>query len=284
MKKRFHIFSQGDNVLFRDNNDYSYFCNRFGMLSIGFHMNPLMVVTMSTHFHAIVEPSDTDDIAGFLKALKRLYRIHYARKYSPGIPIKFETSVREILDYEMYYAEMLYGAKNPVHHYVCNFPLSYRYSSISYLFSNCFMPDFDFAETRKNLTRFSDLSARQQKEVASNTYIPDDWRIDDNGLISFDSYIKTNRARALWDDNVKVFLYDMNKNPKDAAGNLINSDVQDLRCSRLDDIRVCKIIDSYTEEIGARSFHHIKDKYPIIRKLEMKGIPNSQIRRCLWID
>ena len=55
MNKMYHVFSEGENVLFRENSDYIFFNNKFAVSIYTYQLQALAETTMSTHFHSIVE-------------------------------------------------------------------------------------------------------------------------------------------------------------------------------------------------------------------------------------
>jgi len=58
MNKMYHVFSEGENVLFRENSDYIFFNNKFAFSIYTYQLQALAETTMSTHFHSIVETAD----------------------------------------------------------------------------------------------------------------------------------------------------------------------------------------------------------------------------------
>lgn len=63
MNKMYHVFSEGDNVLFRDDSDYTFFNNRFAVYCYKYRIQPLAETTMSTHIHSFLETPDEESIA-----------------------------------------------------------------------------------------------------------------------------------------------------------------------------------------------------------------------------
>jgi len=286
MNKMYHVYSEGDNVLFRDDSDYTFFNNKFAVSCFTHKIQPLAETTMSTHFHSFSETPDDETIDQCNLEVQKSYSIYYSMKYGQSLKGKFKIEKLEITGIDAILRELLYVMKNPVHHYVTSFPLVYPYSSAAYLFLDDSLPKI-FAESLLARTmEFKDITSRRKRIIAGNENIPDNWRVFENNMILPSSYINQQRARAFWNNNVKSFMFDINKNQTDAKKETIQADILDLRTSGKNDIEVCKIVDDFATQAGKQSFHLLEPKEltSIIRSLKMKGISENQIARCLWLE
>ena len=288
----YHIFIEGENVLFRNDSDYIFFNNRFATSSYALITNPLAETTMSTHFHSLIEVADGTVADELIHRLRKTYNLHYTLNYGrpsggPDVAGNVIGKIHkvEISDRESALHEILYILKNPVHHYVTSCPLGYSYSSAQYVFADSMVSPLIRKELQKSITVFRDLQYRQKYRTAGSDQVPDDWEVLDNGMILPSSYINMKRVRAFWNNNVKSFIYDINRNQTDAKNEIIDTDILDLRSSCLTDIEVCNIIDGFAARNGKKSFHYLNDneRQNIILTLRMKHVPEEQIRRCLWL-
>ncbi len=95
--------------------------------------------------------------------------------------------------------------------------------------------------------------------------------------------INTVRVRNFWKNNVKSFMFDINKNQVDARKEIIQADNLDIRIAGYSDIDVCRIIDDFSAQAGRKSFHFLDnhERNFIIRILKQKAVNDEQICRCL---
>lgn len=271
--------------MFREEADYIFFNNKFAASCYAFRIQPLALTTMSTHFHALVETSEEAILGVFCSKLKKSYALYYRFKYGYTLGDTFMIHIVGVVGVDSAKNEMLYVLKNPVHHYVASYPLAYPYSSVSYLFMDLLMPPSFIEAIRISTLSVGELTFRRKKQLVCMDQIPDDWRVMENNMILPLSYINTSRARAFWNNNVKAFMFDINKNQTDAKQEVIGADVLDLRCSGKTDSEVCRIIDAFAKESGHQSFHQINRHQTenLCRVLKQHAVNESQMRRCLWL-
>ena len=86
MNKMYHVFSEGENVLFRENGDYVFFNNKFASSTFMYQLQVLAETTMSTHFHSIVESADEKTVDDSIFKLRKAYSLYYSAKY--GFPLE----------------------------------------------------------------------------------------------------------------------------------------------------------------------------------------------------
>ncbi|HOO43076.1 MAG TPA: hypothetical protein PLQ82_15260 [Desulfobacteraceae bacterium] len=285
MNKMYHVFSEGENVLFRENSDYIFFNNKFASSTYTYQLQDLAETTMSSHFHSLVETADEKAVDDVIFKLRKAYALYYSSKYGYSIGDSFRISKLEISGRESILKELIYIMKNPVHHYVTVYPLSYPFSSVAYIFIDSLMPPVFIDALNARTSKICELSFRQKKRLIGLDEVPDNWLVLDNNMILPSSYINTVRIRAFWNNNVKSFMYDINKNLTDARKEIISADNLDIRASGFSDIDVCRIIDDFSAQAGRKSFHFLNthERNSIIRILKQKAVIEEQIRRCLWL-
>ncbi len=271
--------------MFRDEEDYCYFNNKFASCSYSFQMLPLAQTTLSTHFHALIETADAGLIGDYITKIKKSYALYYAFKYDYSIRPAFKISFLEITGRESILNELLYVLKNAVHHYIVAYPFEYNYSSVSYLFMDKLLPPYLQESVAARTVPLGELSGRKRTKLIGKDSIPDNWLVLDEKYILPSSYINSSKARAFWNNNVKSFIYDINKNGSDARKEIISDDILDLKTAGKTDTEICKIIDEYTRQCGHQSFHHLpgNELHTIERILKQRAVAEQQIKRCLWL-
>ncbi|MCF0177044.1 MAG: hypothetical protein HUJ90_00330 [Bacteroidales bacterium] len=285
MMKYFHYYCKGDVIIFRDEEDYVYFNNRFAILSYAYNIAVLGLTIMSTHFHALIQPNDDENFEAFSTELIRVYSSHYSHRYGYNLGPLLNCSKVIIDNKESLKEELNYVLKNPLHHYVVPFPCRYPYGSAAYLFVNELIPQDWTKEWREGCTRISRVTTRRRKEILGKFDAPDTWLVDKNNMILPTSYLKIGFVNAIYDNSVRSFLWQMNKNSTDASHKIIMADVLELRCASMNDIEVCRIADEQIAGLGIRSHHFLseQDRTKVIRVLQSMDATKEQIRRCLWL-
>ncbi len=285
MNKMYHVFSEGENVLFRENGDYVFFNNKFASSIYTFQLQALAETTMSTHFHSMLETADEKAVDDLILKLRKAYSLYYSAKYGYSIGDSFKVSKLEISGMESIVNELRYVMKNQVHHYVASYPFAYPYSSVSYVFIDSLIPPVFVDALNARISKICELNYRQKRRLVGLDEVPDNWLVLDNNMILPSSYINTARVRTFWNNNVKSFMFDINKNQTDARKEIIRADNLDIRIAGYSDIDVCRIIDDFSAQAGRKSFHFLNnhERNSIVRILKQKAVNEEQIRRCLWL-
>ncbi|MCF0177818.1 MAG: hypothetical protein HUJ90_04255 [Bacteroidales bacterium] len=286
METRFaHIYSKGERVIFRNEDDYVSFNNKLAAESYFTKVGIIGMAIMSTHFHCVVEYYSDDMLQNFKERIKKSYCIAYSRKYSGRIAEVFNISSAIIEDVYALKRTLVYVLKNPVHHKVTDFATRYEFSSASTFFMNELYPAEMIDLYMKNLVRIGDTIGRRRRKITIGQVLPDNWLVDEKDMILPLSYLKIGRARAVWNGYVSQFLYDMNASTRDAQQEIIPEDVLVLKSRSYDDMGVCRIIDTWAASLGKSSFHCLTDteKQELASNLFRNGIPRDQVSRCLWL-
>ena len=133
MKNTWHLcFSAGDEILFRDLEDYNRGFNTFALALYNTDSTGLVEAFMSNHCHLLVQSSLPSD---FMHNFRHSYTMYFNRKYSrPGkLGEKMHFSM-EVVGYHHMLAAMSYILRNPLHHGVSPIPYAYRHSSVNSIF------------------------------------------------------------------------------------------------------------------------------------------------------
>ncbi|MBE6231791.1 MAG: hypothetical protein E7117_05400 [Bacteroidales bacterium] len=133
MKKTYHIcLSAGDNVLFRDEEDYN---RGFNCLALALHKTNstgLVESFQSTHCHKIIQ---TEDPVEFMYTMRQSYSKYFNRKYQRhGRVGEKHHFTLEIVGLHHHLAAMTYVLRNALHHGVVSIPYAYPHSSANSIF------------------------------------------------------------------------------------------------------------------------------------------------------
>lgn len=283
----FHVYSKGENVLFHDRLDYIYFHNKIAIASASFKLKIWAFTIMSTHFHAIIEATDETDILRFQSKIKQAYALHYNHKYDFSLrnnkALKISHNI--IKNTNELKNKILYVLRNSTHHYVTTLPFQYEFCSAHSLFANEITSNTIIQQYNNGHKKPKDLTYRKRRTIFGKNSVQNQYEIDSNGMITFDSIINAKRVRAIWDGNVKKFMYDINSSITDANAAHIDWDMLDLRASSMSDMDVCQIIDNYSQTFGCKSLHKLNEeqKEIIVKYLIKRMVSIEQIKRCLWL-
>ena len=133
MKKTYHLcLSAGDEVLFRDEEDYNRGFNCFALALYKTGSTGLVESFQSTHCHKIIQ---TEDHLGFMYAMRQSYSKYFNHKYHRhgrvGEKIHFHL---EIVGLHHHLAAMTYVLRNALHHGIVPIPYAYPHCSVNAIF------------------------------------------------------------------------------------------------------------------------------------------------------
>lgn len=234
----YHVFSEGENVLFRNDTDYVNFNNKLAIAAYAKKISLLSETIMSSHFHCVAECRSESQIVDFIKELCGQHAYSYHRKYGFGIAGRVNVS----------------------------YPVRQAYYDTS--------------------VRVCDLTSRRRRSAVGLAEVEENWMVDKNDMILPSSYVDIKRAEAIWNGNVRNFMYDINRNTLDGTRKVIDKDVQYMRTFGLSDTQICSVVDMFCAEQGLKSFHFLngRQQEQLLHKLSKTAATPSQIKRCLWLD
>ena len=133
MKKNYHIcLSGGDEVIFRDNEDYNRGFNSFAMALHRTDTVGLVESFMSTHCHLLVQSEDPD---GFVRIFRNSYSKYFNCKYiRDGKLGEAKHFTLDVVGYHHLVAAASYVLRNPLPHGVFSMPYAYPHSSVNSIF------------------------------------------------------------------------------------------------------------------------------------------------------
>ena len=133
MKKTYHLcLSAGEEVLFRDVEDYNRGFNCFALALFNTDSTGLVESEMSTHYHQLIQSRYPDE---FMHCFRLSYSMYFNRKYHRcGKLGEKNHYTMEVVGYNHTVAAMSYVLRNPLHHGVSPIPYAYPYSSVNSIF------------------------------------------------------------------------------------------------------------------------------------------------------
>ena len=133
MRKTYHLcLSAGDEVMFRDLEDYNRGFNCFAVALYKTNSTGLVESFMSTHMHLLVQ---TDSPKDFMMCFRLIYTMYFNKKYgrSGKLGEKLHFTM-EVVGYHHTLAAMSYILRNALHHGVAPIPYAYPHCSANAIF------------------------------------------------------------------------------------------------------------------------------------------------------
>ena len=302
MKKTYHLcLSAGDEVMFRDLEDYH---RGFNCFAVALHKTDavgLVESFMATHTHQMVQTHAPKD---FMFCFRNPYAKYFNNKYGRtgklGEEIHFTL---EVVGYHHTVAAASYILRNPLHHGVAPIPYAYPHCSANAIF-------------RKEMGKFHQdplLHARYHSRfIGRYAEYPDSYKMTESGVFTRESVLDIPQMETLY-GSPRAFNYYMSRKSseeweaeqhKDSNGvppiNLCSieqgvnmhetdrmlvfeSGKADYR--KVSDIELCTELDQLARtRYGRQSVYQLslKEKQGIAEHLyRVRHLSESQIRRCL---
>ena len=133
MKKTYHLcLSAGEEILFRNLEDYHRGFNCFALALHKTDSTGLVEAFMSTHVHIMIQ---TVNPKNFMYAFRQPYSKYFNYKYHrQGKLGEMTHFTMEVVGYNHMLAAASYALRNPVHHGVSPTPYAYHHSSANAIF------------------------------------------------------------------------------------------------------------------------------------------------------
>lgn len=133
MKKTYHLcLSAGDEVMFRDLEDYNRGFNSFAIALYKTNSTGLVESFMSTHMHLLIQ---TDSPKDFMMCFRMFYTMYFNKKYDHyGRLGEKRHFTMEVVGYHHILAAMSYILRNALHHGVAPIPYAYPHCSANAIF------------------------------------------------------------------------------------------------------------------------------------------------------
>lgn len=302
MKKTYHLcLSAGDEVMFRDQEDYNRGFNCFALALYKTGSTGLVESFMSTHTHQMVQTSDPKGLMWHFRQPYSMYFNHkYQRKGKLGENIHF---TMEVVGYYHMMAAASYVLRNPLHHGVAPIPYAYPHSSVNSIFSK---EMGKFQETKLLPRKY------YSKHIGRRAEAPDDYKMSENGLFLRETVLDIPQVENLF-VTPRTFNYYMSRKSseeweaeqgKDGSGyspvNLMSIEngvnIQDVKSMlvyengkadyrKISDMELCTELDALARNrFGRHSVYQLseREKQQIASELyRNRHLNETQIRRCL---
>lgn len=302
MKKTYHLcLSAGDEVMFRDQEDYNRGFNCFALALYKTGSTGLVESFMATHTHQMVQ---TDDPKGLMWHFRQPYSMYFNHKYQrKGTLGENMHFTMEIVGYYHMMAAASYVLRNALHHGVVSIPYAYPHCSVNSIFS-------------KEMGKFHQKKILQRKYyskyIGRRAEFPDSYKMSESGLFLRETVLDIPQVENLF-VTPRTFNYYMSRKSseeweaeqdKDDNGflpvNLISIEKgvnfqevdkmlvyehgkADYR--KISDMELCTELDALARSrFGRHSVYQLSDreKQQIASELyRNRHLNETQIRRCL---
>ena len=302
MKKAYHLcISAGEEVLFRDVEDYNRGFNCLALALYNTDSTGLVEAEMSTHYHQLIQSRNPKEVMHYFRLS---YSMYFNRKYHRSGKLgEKEHYTMEVVGYNHMIAALSYVLRNPLHHGVASIPYAYPYSSVNSIFMKE-MGKFPYGGVldRRYYHRYISKASR----------VPDNYVMSESGVFLRESVLDipqvenlfvsprsfnwhmTRKSSEEWEleqgrDNnnlppVNLSVIEKGVNLTDPAEMLINENGKS-NYRRPSDIDVCAEIDNNILPMFGKASVYLlsqKEKQQIAQQLyRTLHLGESQIRRCL---
>lgn len=188
----YHICSDGTrvSVLFELPEDKVFAMNLIATLAHRYRLRVYCPVVMDTHFHLVAQ-GKAEDIAAFINQMKRLLTMYFRRSgrdylLKDGIWIHPEP----IHDDIELMQKIIYAFRNPMDAGYPYLPEDYPWGAGRLFFH---------PPSGQPGKRIGDLTVREKRRLfRTRVEIPDDWELDENGMILPRCFVDVNAVHALF--------------------------------------------------------------------------------------
>lgn len=238
MKKESHYFhcaSKGleDRLLFGSKEQFVAGMNRIGFCLLSFpDLVVIAFVLMDNHIHIILHGTK-EDCEGFMAKYKKLTAYYLANKTECRLD-EFEYDCWLIPNKEKLTEKICYVLRNPLAAGMGIMPSSYYWGSGPLMFAGKFAEDAYGKCCKIGAT----TEYYRRKVFGTKQEIPDDWLVNDDGMIWPGSYVNFHNAETAF-ASIQNYMYELNRKNED----VINQEMYGERISLIDDdvLKILKI-------------------------------------------
>lgn len=302
MKKTYHLcLSAGEEVMFRDNEDYHRGFNCFALALYKTGSSGLVESFMSTHTHQLVQSTDPD---AFIQSFRLSYSMYFNQKYRRrgklGEPRHFAL---EIAGHHHLIAAASYILRNALHHGIVPIPYAYPHCSVNAIFRT---------EMGKFLTERLLKPASYQRHIGRRADFPESYKMSESGVFLRETVLDIPQIENIF-GTPRAFNYYMSRKSSEeweAEQNRDNNGISPINLeaieygvrshsldkmliyesgkadyTKVSDITLCSELDRLARNrYGRHSVYQLtlKEKQEIASELyRTRHISEPQIRRCL---
>ena len=302
MKKTYHLcLSAGDEVMFRDLEDYHRGFNCFAIALHKTESTGLVEAEMSTHFHQLIQ---TTDPRGFMYCFRQSYSMYFNHKYHREGRLGEESHfTMETVGYNHILAAASYTLRNAVHHGVAPTPYAYPHCSANSIF-------------RREMGKFLDEKLLPERSysryIGKRAKAPEGYKMTESGVFIRESVLDIPQMENLYGTPRAFNFYMTRKSSEEweaeqkKDGNLLQpvnlqliekgvsmhnlTKMVDFESGKADyrkisDIDLCTELDDLARKrYGKNSVYQLslKEKQEIAEQLyRVRHLEEAKIRRCL---
>lgn len=302
MKKTYHLcLSAGDEIMFRDLEDYNRGFNCFALALYKTGSTGLVESFMATHTHQVVQTNDPKE---FMWHFRQPYSRYFNHKYNRSGKLGEHTHfTMEVIGYHHTIAALSYVLRNALHHGVVSIPYAYPHCSVNAIFSTemgkfqkeSLLPEHNYSQYIGRRAEYPNSYKMSESGVFLRETVLDIPQVE-NIFVSPRSfnYYMSRKSSEEWEmeqnkDGYNILpinlssiergisLQDINKMIFNEAGKL------DYR--KTSDIELCTELNVIARsDYGKHSVYQLtdKEKQQIASELyHSRHINEKQIRRCL---
>ncbi len=275
----YHVCTRGleKDLWFWDKEDYVHGMNSIPVCAIVAEVTVYCFCLMSNHVHFVLKGSRENSIL-FLREYKRLRSRQMALKYKGEHSIDgSQISISHVDDMNYLQTVVAYVMRNPMAAGMKVIPTEYPWSS-----SNLYFAGRSFADS--GFKRLGDLSiSRKRLLFKTKMQLPDDYQVDENGIIFPGSYVDFRAVERIFGYPQKL-LYCLSST-KDIEAELMTGI---LTKANYNDSELRVSLDVISEEkFHGRKYSMLKieDRYRAARELKKRyGIGLKQLARITSLD
>lgn len=302
MKKTYHLcLSAGDEVMFRDLEDYYRGFNCFACALYKTDSTGLVEAFMSTHTHQLVQTRCLED---FMYAFRQPYTMYFNKKYHrKGRLGEKHHFTMEIVGYHHMIAAASYTLRNALHHGVAPTPYAYPHCSANAIF-------------RKEMGKFYNEPLLPEKSyyrhLGRRCEYPDSYKMTESGIFTRESVLDIPQVEALY-GTPRAFNFYMSRKSSEEweaeqqkdnnnhasitlaviekgiglhdPGKMLSFESGKADYRKISDIELCTELDTLARtQYGRHSVYELtlKEKEQLAEYLyRIRHLSESLIRRCL---
>ncbi len=302
MKKTYHLcLSAGEEVMFRDLEDYNRGFNYFALALYKTNSTGLVESFMSNHFHLMIQ---TEDPVAFMHCMRMPYSKYFNRKYHREgmLGEKFHFSL-EVVGLYHHLAAMSYVLRNALHHGIAPIPYAYPHSSVNAIFQK---------EMGKTSTEKLLPTKLFHRFIGKRAEYPEHYKMNEDGIFLRESVLDITQVENMFvtprnfnyymgrrtsEDWIKEQEKDPNGSKPISLGKIetgiclgsldqmLANEAGRNDYRKLTDIDICSEIDkNILAELNIQSVYQLNpyEKRQIAEQLYRNHhLTESQIRRCL---
>lgn len=302
MKKTYHVcLSAGDEIMFRDLEDYNRGFNCFALALHKTGSTGLVEAFMATHTHQVIQTSDPKE---FMWHFRQPYSMYFNNKYQrDGRLGENQHFTLEVVGHHHKLAAMSYTLRNAVHHGVVSIPYAYPHCSANAIF-------------RSEMGKFHKedllLECHYSKHIGRRAEYPDSYKMSESGVFLRETvldipqvedlfisprafnYYMTRRSSEEWkeeqrkdgDGNLPVTLTEIENGIRlHSIDRMVSFEAGKADYRKVSDIDLCTELDKLANErYGRHSVYQLTEREKQLIALELhrtRHLSEAQIRRCL---